>query len=177
MKPEDLDADMDCVVCDGTGEEPGEARSWGGDCPRCQGTGSANPFRDGDANDEVIIHERYEDHGRFSSFAVQRMDRELFEARFGSLEMAIDDTEAEENGVDPDLRDQLRNDGLGSSLSGSDRYELPNGQTVGPDVFPDGEWPSSAELSLPEAASWADARGETQVADLLRRVRDARGSD
>lgn len=71
MKATDLDVDVTCPVCNGDGDEPGDANAYE-HCPRCGGSGTINRYADGPA-DVVILAESFVDHGTHVRHAVTSM--------------------------------------------------------------------------------------------------------
>lgn len=164
MKATDLDTTVDCPICNGTGDEPGAAKPWGGTCPRCAGTGLANRYQDGEES-EVVIDEEYVDYGTHAVHRMVRMERDTFDSMFGSAAEVVPDEDTAR-----DLSDQLGNRAIGANATDGE-YELGDGTVIERSAFPDGEWPSSPDLTLAQAVAWTRARGDESTARALEKIR------
>lgn len=177
MQATALDADLDCPVCGGTGDaHDADLRTH---CPHCEGTGEINRYRDGE-DGHVVLTETYEVQGSAVVYSVEQMpirDEGTggFEGRYGDwTPQDVDSGPMAE--YQPDTRDRLRNQPLGTSTNASGEYEMPDeppygGSTFDERMFPDG-WPTGPDLSADEVVAWLTARGDTYTASVFEDLRE-----
>jgi hypothetical protein len=172
MKAKDLDRDVECPVCGGNGEEPTENDVWG-ECPQCGGQGTINRYRDGPEG-EVVLSERFRDEGTHAVHLVHSMPENDdgtggFNERYGDAIPENIPTDA-----DPDLKDRLANNPLGTNTDSDGAYTTENGKTFDDSALPNG-WPNDPDLGVDEVISWLDARGEEEQAKVFRDLKKEQG--
>lgn len=178
MKASELDADIQCPICSGTGDEPGESQAYGV-CPRCNGTGTINRYRDG-PDGEIVISERYEDRGDHVVSVVETVpirceDTGGFEGRFGTWTPS-DVTTGPMADYQDDVKDQLKNNPLGTGGP----YQLPdtepyNGARVSASDLPGGQWPADGDLTMNQVVSWYRTRGDERTASVYEKIQTELG--
>lgn len=169
MQASQLDYDMECPACGGTGDAlEADRRSA---CPICEGTGTFNRNTSMPSGEVLIGEVNYYQQGpvikveRLGRMPIQDDVTGGFEGRFGSFQPSNPDPNYE-----PDTADQFNNSPLGTNGP----YDV-YGYTVDSSNMPGGSWPSGADLTVNQAIAWKRARGDEITAQRLETIKSEAG--
>lgn len=150
MKASQLDNDVTCPICGGSGDENTERVVWG-ECPLCEGGGTVNRVAKGGVfrdeygeHPQVLIGEGFEDHGTHAAF-VRR-------------ELPI------EHPVVPSFN------GLFGDYVASGLANAPSDVTPGQQVRSRLE--DATDLTPQDAAAWAESVGVPEWAAVVQKLAD-----
>lgn len=138
-----------------------------------------NPYQDADDGEVGIRKERTEYTNQAGEPLIVAVSTEAmpvtdestggFEGRFGDWQPS-DVNSGEMANYQPDTRDQLQNNPLGTNGP----YDV-NGNTVDASDMPGGTWPSGPDLTVNQVIAWAEARGDQAFADKVTYLQNELG--
>lgn len=173
MHATDLDKDIDCPACGGTGASlETDTRNA---CPACEGSGAFNRYQDADENEVIVGPVNYYQRG--PAIVVEKKarmpveDDEIggFNGRFGTFEPSNPVPDFPQ-----DLLDQTKNQPLGTNTDADGTYSV-NGTTFDASTLPGGSWPSDGGLNIDQVIGWQKGRGDVFAAQVFQNLKDELG--
>lgn len=178
MKATNIDQELSCPVCQGSGDDP-----INGACRRCEGEQRINRYGPNDpstahSGNHVVLREIV---GPDGALLVEKMpitDRKTggFNGRYGDWtpDDVMTGPMAE---YQPDTKDRLENKAFGNRGNADGEYQLDGeesttGSTVAESDFRPGLPTTNHDMPPREVVDWLNARGDTNTAQVIKKVAD-----